>query len=325
MNKLLIAAITIGLCSQVAQAETVLYGKIHASYGATSSTKAGVKTSNSALGDAGSRLGLKGATPIGDGLEGIYALEMGVNLDGEDRNSKYEDKVLLDNRQRWVGIRGSFGEVRAGNQYMPNKVVTSPIDLFADQYGDYNSVLSHETTAKNAVSYLNRFGKVGIALSHGVDESADEKNTTGIMFNYREKGVYAGLALESQKDEYNDARLALGYKFPKGHKVGVAYQNHKDKDGVDDEGFSAALISGGYKIGDAMLKAQVGQRKTKGSVNDTKDLVALGVDYNLSKRTKIYFEHSQIQDDIGQAALKGNGTDAGDEAKATAIGIMHSF
>lgn len=330
MKNIILVALATGFLSQAAYAETVLYGKIHTSYGAISSTDtSGVKTSNEAFGDAGSRVGLKGATPVGDGLEGIYALEMGVDLDSEKRNAQGqlvdEDRVLLDNRQRWVGVRGSFGEVRAGTQYMPNKVVTAPVDMFSDQYGDYNSVLSSETTAKNSLSYLNRFGDVGVAVSHGLDESDSEKHTTGIMFNYKQKGVYAGLGLESQKDAYSDARMALGYQMKEGHKIGLAYQQHKDTEGADDEGFKAALISGGYKIGDAMLKGQIGQRKMSGGAKNKSDLIALGVDYKLSKRTKLYFEHSQIRDDEGVSALKGDGTGLGEKAKATAVGIMHSF
>ena len=103
------------------------------------------------------------------------------------------------------------------------------------------------------------------------------------------------------------------------------YQTNKKSDNtVDNKAYS---ISGTYTMGATVLMAQVGELKN--NVNSTKSkLWGLGADYNLSKRTALYFRAESIDDKAGsvQAAMTPatiKGTDT--KFARTSIGLRHSF
>jgi predicted porin len=63
----------------------------------------------------GSRFGIEGAEPLGNGNDFLFTLESGFsNADGT-----LSTAGSLFNRQAWVGARGAWGEARFGRQYSP--------------------------------------------------------------------------------------------------------------------------------------------------------------------------------------------------------------
>ena len=86
-------------------------------------------------------------------------------------------------------------------------------------------------------------------------------------------------------------------------------------------------ISGTYTIGAVVLMAQAGELKAVSGVKSK--LVALGADYNLSKRTAVYFRAESIDDKAGQMNAALNPATIANSADAkfgrTAVGIRHAF
>jgi len=96
-----------------------------------------------------------------------------------------------------------------------------------------------------------------------------------------------------------------------------------------DTAFTSASVS--YTMGATTLMAQVGQLKADAGANKGKksDLLGLGADYALSKRTTAYARYESIDDKAGVISAAGNGAFAavGTETTRTrtAIGVRHAF
>ena len=85
-----------------------------------------------------SRLGFRGVEGLGGGLQAKFQLEMGINADDGSR----ADAARAFDRQSWVGLAGSWGELRLGRQ---NGVVFGR--------GDYI-----DFTSRTLGSMINNFG-----------------------------------------------------------------------------------------------------------------------------------------------------------------------
>ena len=107
-------------------------------------------------------------------------------------------------------------------------------------------------------------------------------------------------------------------------KVFALYQTNKtDTNTVNNKAYS---VSGTYTIGAVVLMAQYGELKNVSDVKTT--LAALGADYNLSKRTALYFRAESINDKAGavQAAVTPGAIKGTDTTFArTAVGIRAAF
>ena len=94
----------------------------------------------------------------------------------------------------------------------------------------------------------------------------------------------------------------------------------RDKDGFGDGlGNRTTLrLSGMYVIGNAELHLNVGRAGKYSNVTDSAASQAtLGVNYNLSKRTKVYTFYTKLSD--------GNAEVYGGDFKSFAVGVRHNF
>ena len=136
------------------------------------------------------------------------------------------------------------------------------------------------------------------------------------------KNDYDGVGTSAYTQTVNTA--AAKYTFGAASLSGLYQTNKKSDNTVDNKAYS---ISGTYTMGATVLMAQVGELKN--NVNSTKSkLWGLGADYNLSKRTALYFRAESIDDKAGsvQAAMTPatiKGTDT--KFARTSIGLRHSF
>lgn len=290
----------------VAAADTTIFGTLNANYGFLKDNGKSVDKVRM----TGSRLGFKGFMPLSTGLEATYILEAGVDLE--------DGQVTTDTRQAWVGLRGQLGELRIGRQFGATKVSSAPVDLFSDQFADYNAILESEFTYNQSLAYINKFGSLGFALelSQDKDYSNTDSQITAAdaVINYSQEGVYAAFALMQGKDSLKMSRLTGAYTFFDGHKVGASFEQARPE-GAETQGHDAFVISGGYQSGASFLKAQYGEKKSKAGV-EKESLSAVGLDYRMAKKTVLSFEYS---------INKNRAHLAGDQVKTTAVGLSHSF
>ena len=285
-------------------ADTTIFGTLNANYGFLKENG----KSDDKVRMTGSRLGVKGFTPLSTGVEGTYILEAGVDLDGNE--------VKTDTRQAWFGLRGNLGEIRIGRQFGATKVSSAPVDLFSDQFADYNAILESEFTYNQSFAYINKFGPLGFAveLSKDKEYSSTDTQITAVdgVVNYSQNGVYAALAMMQGKDSLKMSRITGAYTFFEGHKVGATFEQARPDAG---EGYDAFVVSGGYQAGSSFLKAQYGENKAKDK-DQKETLSAVGLDYRLGKKTVLSFEYS---------INKNRAYIQNDEVKTSAVGLSHSF
>jgi predicted porin len=102
----------------------------------------------------GSRVGLRGSEPLGNGTDIIFTLENGFSsVDGT-----LQTPGVLFNRQAWIGARNAWGEVRFGRQYSP---IYIPFKGDLDAFGagtiasGLNNLSKITPYASNAIAYFS--------------------------------------------------------------------------------------------------------------------------------------------------------------------------
>ncbi|TNL31432.1 porin [Neisseria meningitidis] len=113
MKKSLIA-LTLAALPVAAMADVTLYGTIKAGVevsrvkdAATYKAQGGKSKTATQIADFGSKIGFKGQEDFGNGVKAIWQLEQKASIAGT--NSGW------GNRQSFIGLKGDFGTVRAGN------------------------------------------------------------------------------------------------------------------------------------------------------------------------------------------------------------------
>lgn len=113
MKKSLIA-LTLAALPVAAMADVTLYGTIKAGVevsrvkdAGTYKAQGGKSKTATQIADFGSKIGFKGQEDLGNGMKAIWQLEQKASIAGT--NSGW------GNRQSFIGLKGDFGTVRAGN------------------------------------------------------------------------------------------------------------------------------------------------------------------------------------------------------------------
>ena len=141
MKKSLIALAIASAVSAPAFAATSnvdIYGVLNMSVNYVDQDVSGTQNSVNVTSSA-SRIGFKGAEDLGGGLAAIWQIETGFNAD--EPNSTGSSSGQLGNRNTFVGLKGGFGTVLAGNHDTPMKMLGRMVDPFADTLADSRNVL----------------------------------------------------------------------------------------------------------------------------------------------------------------------------------------
>lgn len=267
-----------------AMADIALYGKANLSFEHVSD---GDESLTEVVSNA-SRLGFKGSEKINDELEAIYQLEYEIDLDDAD---------TFRQRNIYVGVKGSFGQVIGGHFDTPLKAAQGKADVFNDMRGDIKNVITiNENRTSNTVMYstptLSGFGAHAAYISSEEDEVDDGKSAA--VF-YTIEGFYLGLAFE-QDVEVQDAeamRAAATYTIG-GLQLGALFEEF-ELDGADSvDGWIASVL---YDFqNNWVIKGQYGQSDM---IVEGGDTASVGVDYKASKNFMVYgFYTTNSSDDL---------------------------
>jgi predicted porin len=313
-NALIAAAITAALAvSATASAEVDVYGEIHTSIASVTSDDGTTETSSMEIKSNASRIGIKSAKKLENGMEFKGQFEFEVDAAGDTQKSSTD---LIKLRNTYVGLKGGFGEVRIGNHDTPHKISTARLDPFGDTYADYNNIIQNDNRLGNVFVYLNNFGPVGIAAAYYAgDDEVDNENSaaaTSVMVNYEAGALYLAAAVESfaadddtKPDEMENAsKFGLGYKMG-AFDLGLVFETlaYETRDDVTE-----SYLSAKFKMDDKnTLKAAYGMRDDSDSATDDEVLAAIGIDHKMDKQASVY-------------ALYAAGTDGGLDKKAGLAG-----
>jgi general bacterial porin, GBP family len=316
MKKTLIAlAVLAAAGAASAQSSVTLYGRVDANVtyqdqgsnvgGGDAITKMNDGGTN---GVGGSRWGLRGTEDLGGGLKAYFVLESGFNVD----NGSQADTARLFNRQAYVALGSSLGDIRLGRQ----QTLTRELNLqFTDVTGESelsvvetlragagaapSAILFQNlgTRVDNAVTYVSpSFGGFQVRALVAAGEGAPNQRVQGISATYAGGPLKVGAAFE-QFDGYNDViTVGANYNFGFATLFG-AYQQTSDVgtqtvqwiaggQSVDQKAYNIGVL---VPFGAFELRGQYTASTIEAATGDA-DLAKYGVSlrYSLSKRTQLY-------------------------------------
>ena len=165
------------------------------------------KTGKASIGNEGSRIGVRGTSDLGGGLEGFYRWEAGVNVsdgsnDGANKDDADGESKALDTRLGNVGVRGAFGQLQAGSFWTADY---NWVGVITDHSGAGNNyyIRQREGRSQNAVEYttpnLNGFQGAFRLSTDGAGGDA------GKTFNGHTRGT--GTGDDATTGGYDDSPL----------------------------------------------------------------------------------------------------------------------
>jgi predicted porin len=288
-------------------------------------------------GIASSRLGFRGVEDLGGGLKAGFWIEGALGADTGNATG------MTWQRRSTVSLMGGFGEIRLGRDYTPsfwNHTVFDPFGTngvgsqtnLMTQQGQTTPLGGSSTTlvrANNTLGYFlpalgGLYGQVQLALGEG----ATGNEYTGGRIGYAAGPINVAVAYGQTKDSIGSADLKamnFGASFNLGFMT-LFGQFHEYKAG------SAKLTNymGGVTVplGAMTLKASYGMSEVK-PINREATQIAVGLVYDLSKRTALYATGSIVDNDAGLRFTAGGGGKingvGGFKSTSYEAGVRHSF
>ncbi len=305
-----------------ADAAPTMYGNLQAEIASVDNTGYGENnTKNSrtgiATGESGTqltdnkrgRLGFKGSEDLGGGLKAIYKFEWQVD-------NAYGN-VNDGGRESWVGMKGGFGEIKAGRIKSPYKYIGGvKYDPFTTTYlearksgGSLGGAWGQNSFWDTSISYKGKWGNLSAWAIYGLDSGDGTNNwikdttKTGASDAPGAKGDYAlgvkygtkkwevfGLTesnpvADSSGNDWSANKVGGQMKFGM-HTINAQYESISNSTGsnLDEE-----YIFVGYrlKMGKNILLVNYGTRDSDTNTNDT-DYAAIGLIHRFSKKTRVF-------------------------------------
>ncbi|MBU1439534.1 MAG: porin [Gammaproteobacteria bacterium] len=276
-----------------------VYGKINVS-AQSSDEGAG---SFSELKSNASRFGVKGDYALDGELSLIYQLEWEVDVTDEANEKN------IKGRDQFIGLKGSFGTIKAGRNDTALKLSQGKIDLFGDYEADIKTLWKGENRMSNSLAYISpSFQGFSLLVSHIMEDSPEGKDGQSIALLYgddslKESALFASIALDNEVNGYDAVRFISQVKVA-GLKVGAGLQQQEAvATGKKEDGWLANVA---YPIDKYELKFQYQ------TLEDHKGY-SLGTDYKIGKDTKLFAWYSSF--DFYNKA----------DSDYLAIGIEHKF
>ena len=363
MKKTLVALAALAATGAFAQSSVTIYGAVDASYNYASADLATGNQSKSFLGSSqlgSSKLGFKGVEDMGGGLQAVFKLEMGLNNDsgaGKGINTNNQATgataagALAFNRYSYVGLAGGFGEVHLGREYnyafWYGQMVADPFGTngpadstqMALRLGTYEGKGLAGLNAGNMVSYITpNMGGIlaggqifmGGNTSGSATVGSDDGNGYSVFANYTQGPIMASIATSVTRYATGDYQLSAGgasYDFGAA-KVSYSY-THESVGSAVEQTNNSHQLGLAVPMGAATLKASyIASTRNAGNGDVGGDLIGLGVDYHLSKRTIAYVTYANVKNRDGGNSYStgGVGTMAADgTSNNVAVGIYHMF
>jgi predicted porin len=330
-RKLLALAVGTALSLPLAaQAAPTVYGQLNLSVDKVSTTQPG-ENDQWEVNSNSSRLGVMGEEALGGGLSAVYKIEYGVGAD--EAGGVGTD---LSGRDRYLGLKGSFGTVKLGAYDSPLKSSQGNVDQFNDGvYTDMTGfgLVVGDNRMSNLIGYESpKFADsltAKLAIQPGEDTPGGNDslaNAFSVAVAYEAAGLYAALAFDKNVNDgefdaaTNRDTIRLTGTYTEGAmQLGAMLQTSELSDDAATDDRDSVLLSAGFGLDDKnVAKAQfIYTKADMGAGDDGKRMtLELGLDHNFTKQTKAY----------AQAAYAKTDSDAGDADDATfGVGMLTKF
>jgi len=343
---LALAALTAFAGVASAQSSVTLFGVADVNMRNVKNGSVSVK-SLSTDGIGSSRLGFRGVEDLGRGLRAAFWIEGGLSLDtGGGPTSALGSAA---NPQTWqrrstVSLLGSFGEVRLGRDYTPDfwnhtlfdpfgtNGVGSSINVFASLNGATTTVRSN-----NSIGYFlpgglgGIYGQAMISAGEGTDVNKHQAFRVGYAAGPLNVAfAYGKTNIDSANADWKRTTIGGSYKI--GVATLMAQYNIGKAGGGADNGreYKHWLLGGALPMGAGTIKASYVQTDGSGPGWGARDAtqIALGYQYDLSKRTALYTNFSRISNDGAanfQVGPANTVLPLGRDSTGYEFGVRHSF
>lgn len=346
-----------------AQANVEIFGLLDIGYLYTSADGNGSVSSINTDGNTSSRLGFRGTEDLGGGLKAAFWLEASVGPDSGVGGSTSLDNRgagaagingsagLTFGRRSTVSLIGGFGELRLGRDYVPsfNNLTVSWHPFGTNGVGNagqlFYQVNTGGTTARTNVRASNSVGyflpaNLGGFTGHfmyamgeqasnaGVPPGAiaDDGNHVGARIGYRSGALNMSIATGTTKyatGDFTQSNFAINYQFG---AAKLMYLWGKNDVGVTST--TSNMVGTQYKLGTGEVRFAYTTLKADKVANDATQW-AVGYVHDLSKRTALYANYSQLSNDgVGTRFTVGSGnntTTPGGGSTGYEFGVRHSF
>jgi predicted porin len=261
--------------------------------------------------DGRTNLYFKGSEDLGDGLKAIWQVQTRFGTDGSGGDDQSfgpsgGTSGTLANQDTFVGLAGSFGMLRLGND--TGNMGDGKYDkTFVEGLDNNGGFFGGGGAGSNMIRYdLPAFGKFTGSYQWwtGENKTAAISSMTGnsIRFDYGSSddpwSVGGGYSKEtnvrnSDGSLYGDksqTTATAGINFDGGFTLATEYQvNNNEPVGKASYKVKNLGLYGYYTVGNLQLGLQYGQSKDDSTDTKTKDTVLMA-HYLLSKRTTAYAE-----------------------------------
>ena len=348
MKKSLLALSILGAFAGVAQAQTnvTMYGVADAGFVRLDNGTGKISKLDSGV-YSGSRLGFKGTEDLGGGLQGLFVLETGINIDAGGFPGG-----LAFGRQAYVGLGGNFGSVKLGRQQTFSYYAQAAIDPFGiGLAGDSTKFFGGATRLNNTVKFESaNLSGLTFGASHSFGEqvpvgaTSAESNgaNNAVSVQYNNGPIFVQSFYEQSKALLPSNTVTKVFNAGGTYDFGVA-KAHLMFDRVKTDGatlagtnYRNALIGASIPFGASTFLVDYIKRTDKAANADAKQY-AIGYTYAMSKRTTLYTSYSRVTNDSG-IALGTVGTPSttplaptnlnavnGQAFKNFDVGVRHSF
>lgn len=347
---LLALAWAAGTCQ--AQSSVTIYGIMDAGVRSTTGMD---PSNNRSAGDASmvnsginttSRLGYRGVEDLGGGLQALFQLESGLNINtgATSNTSKFFD------RGAYTGLRGELGTVTLGRQNTLLADAVGATDPLSTRFASLNSnvaisaLSSHQLGTEygasgsstgsyrldNSVKYAYSLGGTTARVMHAFGNQANSNSklsSDGASLEYKGDALQAVLAYSQFKTVTGLSLKAYvsGVAVPVGAgKVNLTYSGHTADTSATAKTRNQVLSLGGTWPLTPQLDLLVGHyrvnRARTANVDDGYNRTIAFLEYKLSKRSLVYLEADSTQ-------WKNNYQATGLKSSSTGLsaGIKHSF
>jgi predicted porin len=353
------AALVLGLAAagaSQAQTQVNIYGIMDAAIVSEHGGTASPSTKLTSGAASASRIGFRGTEDLGGGLSAFFTLETGVKID----TGEVDAAGTIFNRQAFVGLKSSAGQVALGRQYTPWHQALVAIDPFGTGYAGTSKNLfpdnGSNVRTSNTITYkspnLNGFdGELAYAFGEQPDASTGRQ--FGGAVGYAKGPLTLRAAYNSKNTDVTATASApfVSRSLGRNTLLTAAWQlpaaSLRFAYGID-KGFNAATLGnannpyGGIKptpstdgrsvllgisapIGPGTLMASVMHKDDRTSFNQDANAWGVGYLYSLSKRTGLYAAYGHIDNRNGAGYTVANNTEAGTGNTGYNLGIRHTF
>lgn len=258
----------------------------------------------------GSRVGLRGAEPVGADTYVTFTLENGFST----ADGTLQSPGLIFNRQAWIGARGNWGELRFGRQYSPLYI---PFKGDLDAFGagtiasGLNNLSKITPYTNNALTYLSpRIGGFDATLMLATRDPS-ESDGNGIDGYYLTTGYQLGnFKLSYARQQTHGAgalRANLGGASYAFEKIRVWLDFFNGEGGTPLYHGAGGALSAQYSLS-VQARASLGYAHVRDFTGEgaSADQFSASFEYDLSRTLLLYFTAAYLANhDDASFTLRG--------------------